>query len=212
MRPTISLWLLGMLLLIGCQPERTYTLEELRTNHYNQLNIPVKSALEVEGFDAIFKTYQDLDPSALEEQLTTTSLELHETSFGLYYLANAHAKENDLRQAVDYHLAAANHYLNPLSFLKLAEREFFAQKDYTKAYFYLHHALEILVEITGNNRSHPLSRNTKDKAQYLLQELERMGDQGIFDKATTRKQLKVVLPAITQQYRQLYGLDEVPSS
>lgn len=201
-----------MLLLIGCQPERTYTLEELLTNHYNQLNLPVTSALEVEGFEAIFETYQDLNQTALKEQLTTTSLELHETSFGLYYLANAHARENDLRQAVDYHLAAANHYLNPLSFLKLAERAFFAEKDYTQAYFYLHHALEILVEITGNNRSHPLSRNTKDKAQFMLQELERMGDQGLFDKATTREQLKAVLPDITQQYRRLYGLDETPSS
>lgn len=203
---------MGMLLLIGCQPERTYTLEELLTNHYNQLNLPVTSALEVEGFEAIFETYQDLNQTALKEQLTTTSLELHETSFGLYYLANAHARENDLRQAVDYHLAAANHYLNPLSFLKLAERAFFAEKDYTQAYFYLHHALEILVEITGNNRSHPLSRNTKDKAQFMLQELERMGDQGLFDKATTREQLKAVLPDITQQYRRLYGLDETPSS
>lgn len=201
-----------MLLLIGCQPERTYTLEELLTNHYNQLNLPVTSALEVEGFEAIFETYQDLNQTALKEQLTTTSLELHETSFGLYYLANAHARENDLRQAVDYHLAAANRYLNPLSFLKLAERAFFAEKDYTQAYFYLHHALEILVEITGNNRSHPLSRNTKDKAQFMLQELERMGDQGLFDKATTREQLKAVLPDITQQYRRLYGLDETPSS
>lgn len=200
-----------MLLIIGCQPARTYTLEELLTNHYNQLEIPVTPALEAEDFEALFEIYRALDQTTLEEQLTTTSLELHKASFGLYYLANANAKENNLDLALDYHLAAANHYLNPLSFLKLAERSFFVEKDYGQAYFYLHHGLEILVEITNNNRSHPLSRNTKDKAQFLLQELERLGDQGAFDKAATREQLKTVLPEITQQYRTLYGLDEVSS-
>ena len=130
----------------------------------------------------------------------------------MYYLANAHAKEDALAPALNYHLAAANHYLNPLSFLKLAERAFFAEKDYGQAYFYLRHALEILVEITDNNRSHPLSRSTKEKAQFLLGELERMGDEGLFDKTTTIEQLRAILPNLTQQYRTLYGLDEAAAS
>ena len=204
---------LGLLLVLySCDEPSAHTLEELRSNHYNALQLPVKPALEAEGFEAIFEQYQALDQTALEEYLSSTPLELHEASFGLYYLANAQAANRDMEGALQHHLAAATHYLNPLSYLKLAEREFFATQAYDQAYFYLHHALEILVEITDNNRSHPLSRGTREKAQYLLEELDNRGDQGVFDKAAIRAKLKATLPDVVQQYRTLYQLDsEAPS-
>lgn len=210
MRFALCSWLCLLLGLSSCVSEQTYSLDELLNNHYNELGIPVTPALEAEGFDAIFEQYQPMEQGILEDYLMSTPLELHEASYGLYYLANAYAKSGALDGALKYHLAAAEHYLNPLSYLKLAERSFFQLQEYREAYIYLHHALELITEITGNNRSHPLARNTKEKAQFMLQELERLGDQGAFDKKATREELKQVLPPLMEQYRKLYQLD-VPS-
>jgi len=153
-----------------------------------------------------------LDKTQILEHLNAKDLELHDVSFGLYYLANAYAIEKDMENAVKYHRIAAEHYLNPQSLLKLAELNFYVNKDYARAYEYLHQSLEITIEITGNNRSHPLAKNGKDKAQYLLQELELMGEKKVFDKAAVRTKLKKELTPLMIQYRELYGLGVRESS
>jgi hypothetical protein len=93
------------------------------------LGLTVAQELARQNYLQIFEQFQPLSIEALKQQLTQHPLELHEASFGLYYLANAYAKEEQLDQALLYHQAAANNYLNPQSYLKLAEREFFVTQD-----------------------------------------------------------------------------------
>jgi tetratricopeptide (TPR) repeat protein len=197
---------LFFLCLFSCDNPKNYTLEELEKNHYNKLNLRVEAALDAEGYQKLFEEFQDLHKEEILNRLSTKKLELHKASFGLYYLANAYAVEGDMENALKYHTIAAEDYLNPQSLLKLAELNFHVNKDYPKAYEYLHQSLEITIEITENNRSHPVAKNGKDKAQFLLQELEIMGEKGVFDKAAIRAQLKETLPPLMDKYRELYGL------
>jgi hypothetical protein len=197
---------LFILCLFSCKNPRSYTLEELENNHYNSLELPVDAALDAKGYKKIFDEFQNLDKEQILNRLNDTGLELHHASFALYYLATSYAIERDMENALKYHKIAAVDYLNPQSLLKLAEFNFHVRKDYTKAYEYLHQSLEITIEITENNRSHPVAKNGKDKAQFLLQELERMGERKVFDKAATRAQLKETLSPLMDKYRELYGL------
>jgi tetratricopeptide (TPR) repeat protein len=200
------------LCLFSCDNPKNYTLEELEKNHYNALEVRVDPALDAEGYKRIFEDFQALNKEDILKRLSSKGLELHRASFGLYYLANAYAAEKDMDNAVKYHKIAAEHYLNPQSLLKLAELNFHVRKDYPKAYKYLHQSLEITVEITANNRSHPVAKNGKDKAQFLLQEMDRMGERGAFDKTAVREQLKIELTPLMDKYREIYGLGPRESS
>jgi len=195
-----------ILCLFSCDNSKNYTLEELEKNHYNNLSLRVDPALDAEGYKKLFERFQDLKKDQILTRLKAKDLELHHASFGLYYLATAYAVNGDMKNALKYHEVAAEHYLNPQSLLKLAELNFHVRKDYVKAYEYLHQSLEITIEITENNRSHPVAKNGKDKAQFLLQELERMGERKVFDKAATRAHLKVELTPMVNRYREIYGL------
>lgn len=203
---------LFILCLFSCDNPKHYTLEELEKNHYNELALPVKAALDAEGYKKLFEEFQGLNKDQILDRLNSEGLELHEASFGFYYLATAYAVDGDMKNAIKYHEIAAEEYLNPQSLLKLAELNFHVRKDYAKAYVYLHQSLEITIEITENNRSHPVAKNGKDKAQFLLQELERMGDRNAFDKAAIRAQLKIELTPIVDKYREIYGLGPRESS
>jgi len=200
------------LCLFSCDNPRNYTLEELEKNHYNNLGLRVEAALDAEGYKKTFEEFQNLKKEEILSRLSAKDLELHYASFGLYYLATAYAIKNDIENALKYHKIAAEYYLNPQSLLKLAELNFHIHKDYPKAYEYLHQSLEITVEITENNRSHPLSKNGKNKAQYLLQELERMGERNIFDRTAIRTKLKKELTPLMEKYRKMYGLGPRKSS
>jgi len=90
--------------------------------------------------------------------------------------------------------------------MKLAELNFFKEKNYAKAYEYLHQSLEVTVEITDNNRSHPLAQNGKNRAQNMLIELDQLSTDNQFDKETTREKLKTELPILLNKYREIYGL------
>lgn len=200
------------LCLFSCDNPKSYTLEELEKNHYNDLGLRVEAGLDAEGYKKIFEAFQSFNKEEILARLSVKDLELHDASFAFYYLANTYAAEKNMDNALKYHEIAAKHYLNPQSLLKLAEFNFHVNKDYTKAYEYLHQSLEITIEITANNRSHPVAKNGKDKAQYLLQELERMGERGLFDKAAIRTQLKETLPPLMEQYRAIYQLGPRESS
>ena len=143
---------LFILCLFSCDNSRNYTLEELEKNHYNSLELRVDAALDAEGYKKIFEEFQDLNKDQILDRLSAKGLELHQASFGLYYLATAYAVDGDMQNALKYHEVAAEHYLNPQSLLKLAELNFHVRKDYIKAYEYLHQSLEITIEITENNR------------------------------------------------------------
>lgn len=191
--------------LFSCDKSRNYTLEELEKNSMNNLGLRV-TVMDAEAYQELFGKFQALNKDQILEELKVKDLELNHASFGFYYLANTCAANQEMDNAVKYHTIAAEHYLNPQSLLKLAELNFHVHKDYTQAYKYLHRSLEITVEITENNRSHPVAKNGKDKAQYLLQELERMGERGAFDKAVVRADLKEELPPLMDKYRAIYGL------
>ena len=197
---------LFILCLFSCDNTKNYTLEELEKNHYNSLGLRVDPALDAEGYKKIFDEFQNLGKDQILNRLSVKDLELHHASFGLYYLATAYAVDGDMENALKYHEIAAEHYLNPQSLLKLAELNFHVRKDFVKAYEYLHQSLEITIEITENNRSHPVAKNGKDKAQFLLQELEQMGERKVFDKAATRAHLKETLSPLMDKYREMYGL------
>jgi len=200
------------LCLFSCDNPKNYTLEELEKNHYNELALPVKAALDAEGYKKIFEEFQDLNKDQILNRLNSNGLELHEASFCFYYLANAYAAEKDIKKVLKYHKIAAEHYLNPQSLLKLAEIHFHVNKDYAKAYKYLYTSLEVGIEIHSHNNSHPLAKNGKEKMEYLRQELERMGDKGMFDKDAAFKQLKAETTPIVDKYREIYGLGPRESS
>lgn len=199
------IFLLFTLSLFSCDNSKSYTLEELENNSMNNLGLRVES-MDAEAYRALFGTFQSLNKEQVLKQLNVKDLELNHASFGFYYLANTCAAKKEMENTIKYHTVAADQYLNPQSCLKLAEFYFHVQKDYTKAYKYLHRSLEITIEITENNRSHPIASNGKDKAQYLLQELERMGERGVFDKVVVRTELKQELPPLMDKYREIYGL------
>ena len=198
--------LLFALLIAACESPRIYTLEELERNNYNDLQLRVSPAIGAEDFEQIFKELGELNSEQILTKLSTENLELNEVSFCFYYLANSYAAAGDIEQAIKYHRIAAHQYINPQSLLKLAELNFFRDKNYARAYEYLHQSLEVKVEITENNRSHPLAKNGKIKAQHLLEELEKLGKDKVFDKEAVREKLKAELPVLLDNYRAIYGL------
>lgn len=190
--------------IFSCDNPRSFTLQELENNHYNQLQLRVNYALDSDGFRQIFKEFNSLSQQQILDKLTVKGLELHLASFGFYYLANSYAAAGDFDKALKYHQLAAEDYINPQSLLKLAEYYFFEKKDYIKSYEYLHQSLEVIVEITANDYLHILSENSKDKSQFLLAELEAMGMKGLFDRTAIREKLKKDLPALLEQYQKMY--------
>ncbi|MGH1335481.1 MAG: hypothetical protein ACRBFS_05080 [Aureispira sp.] len=196
--------------LAACQEEQKYSLEELSKNTFNQLELPVAEKMEREDYLKLFETFQEFSVEAIKTHLTNQPINLQEASFGFYYLANAYAKENQLEQALLYHEIAAKQYFNPQSYLKLAEREYFVTKDFKQAFHYLHHALEISLEITDNNRSHPIAQNIRNKSQFLLQELEQLATKGAFDRTATWNALKEVMTEKIERFRKMYHLKGTP--
>ncbi len=213
MRVSFSSLACLLFLLTACQSEKIYSLDELRSNPYNQLGLSVTPNLDRQDYLQLFERFQALSVEELQNQLSSQPQALHEASFGLYYLANAYANERQMEQALLYHEAAAFNYLNPQSYLKLAEREFFVTNDYDKAFRYLHYALELTRDITDNNRSHPIAENIKYKSQFLLEELEKRAAQGAFDRSTTWEELKTVMTDVINRHRKMYELPalETPS-
>lgn len=206
LRPFYLLLFFFLLTFSACDNPRNYSLQELENNHYNQLQLRVQAALSSEEFEAIFKEFSALTIDQILARLSAKDLELHVASYGFYYLANSYAAAGDLDNALKYHQIAAKDYINPQSLLKLAEFNFFKEKNYPKAYEYLHQSLEVTVEITNNDYLHILSKNGKDKLQYMLDELERSGTKGEFDRDSLREKLKIELPPLLEQYRTMYGL------
>ncbi|WMX15451.1 MULTISPECIES: hypothetical protein [unclassified Aureispira] len=199
------IFLLLSVYLFSCDTSRSYTLEELESNTLNTLDLRIDS-LDANDYQDLFDEFQNLDKEQILEQLNAKGLELHRASYGFYYLANQYAIAGEMESAKKYHYIAAENYLNPQSLLKLAEFNFHITKDYKKAYEYLYQSLEITVEITENNRSHPVAKNGKERKEFLRQELKRMGEKNLFDEAATITQLKKELPPLMKQYRAMYDL------
>lgn len=190
---------------------KIYSLSEMELNPYNQLTMYSLPNISATDYEDIFKDYENKNSEEIIQIMERRS-ELNTVSYGFYYLANSYAAAGDNNNALKYHEIAALQYLNPQSLLKLAEWHFFQTKDFAQSYEYLHQSLEIKVEIMGNNITHPLAKNGKDKTQYLLAELEKMGDAGAFDKATVREKLKAELPNLLSAYREMYGLLAMPTT
>ncbi|MDC0230671.1 hypothetical protein OAK19_01775 [Aureispira] len=190
----------------SCENSRSFSLIELENNKFNALKLRVTPALNREGFEAILQELGGMDRQQILNRLNTKNLELNLASFGFYYLANSYAAAGDLDQAIKYHNIAAHKYINPQSLLKLAELNFFKEKNFVLAYEYLHKSLEVTVEITANNRSHPLSKNGKNKAQFLLDELGKLAQSNAFVIIGIRAKLKKELPALLDKYREIYVL------
>ncbi|MCH2021814.1 MAG: hypothetical protein MK207_04980 [Saprospiraceae bacterium] len=190
----------------SCDNSRSYSLIELENNKFNTLKLRVNPALKAEGFEDIFKELGVMSTQEILNRLKSKNIEINIVSFAFYYLANSYAASGDIDLAIKYHSIAAHNYINPQSLLKLAELNFFKEKDYAIAYEYLHQSLEVTVEITGNNRSHPLSKNAKNKAQYLLDELKKLAQVEAFDIKAVRSKLKKELPGLLDNYREMFEL------
>lgn len=197
---------LFIVLLSSCDDSRSYTLEELETNSYNDLQLRVEPALDADRFKELFKQFKAMDKEQVLDKLDERGLELHQASFALYYLANTYAANKEFDKAIKYHEIAANQYINPQSLLKLAEINFHVNKDYVTAYKYLYKSLEVGVEIHNHNNSHPLAKNGKDKMEYIRHELELMSKKGAFNEAAVREELRATLPTLLDKYREIYGL------
>ena len=206
MSPKTCLFLFVILLVTSCSSNVSYTLEQLENNHYNALKLPANGSITDNDFRDLFDKLSELNKDELTQILTGNNLELNEASFCFYYLANSYAREKNIEKAMYYHQLAAEQYINPQSLLKLAEWNFFKEKDFAKAYEYLHQSLEVKVEITGNNRSHPLAKNGKDKIEYMRQELEKAAQNGAFDRNSVRQKLKAELTPLVNKYREIYQL------
>ena len=191
----------------ACETAMQYDLAILSDNKYNRLNLKVQNFENIQDYEALFDQFDQKDTSDLIDMLKTSSKELHFVSFFFYYLANAYAKHSENSAALKYHLIAAQQYLNPQSYLKLAEYNFFVTKDLIESYKSLRTSLELKVEFTQNNRSHPLAVFGKDKAQYLLDQFNLLNEAGAVKLDSLNQQLKLDLPEIMEQCRKMYDLE-----
>lgn len=202
----IICFMLSFLMLISCNNFESYKLDHLLNSSANSLQLPVEKNYTAEKYAQLFEKLKDLSKNDLIQQLQQVRPELHEVSYGLYYLANAYAADNEIDSAILCHKAAANQYLNPQSFLKMAEWYFYREKKFGLAYECLHQSLELTVEITQNNPQHPLAKNSKNKLQFLLSSLESAAKEAVFDKEKVRIILKEQLPKLLKQQQILYQL------
>lgn len=206
----------GLVVFLASTPEasiqssRKFSFQELEQNHYNQFLVYSIPNFKEEEYQEIFTILQDKKADEII-QLMMEQQEMNFISFAFYYLANSYAAAGENEKALKYHEIAALHYLNPQSLLKLAEWHFFQTKSYALAYEYLHQSLEIKLEITMNNPMHPLAKG-KEKAQYLLTELDKLGESGAFDKNAVREKLKAELPDMLRYLRGIYGLPTEPTN
>ncbi len=203
-------------IVVSCEETKKYTLVDLENNTLNQLELRVEKELDSEKLEKILEKLSLRDTLKIIKILEAPNATLNDVSYGLYYLANSHAGQGQMNRAKYYHTIATEKYLNPLSMLKLAQLYFDGmehaslqvEQDYVKSYIYLHQAMEVLTEITGNNRSHILARNTKDYDMYLLEELGKKSKEGIFDEKVVRDQLRKDLPPMLEQLKKMYHLEE----
>ena len=191
----------------ACETAMQYDLAMLSDNEYNRLNLKVQNFEDIVEYEALFDQFDQKDTSDLFDLLDSSNKELHFVSFFFYYLANAHAKQSDNTAALKYHSIAAQQYLNPQSYLKLAEYHFYVTKDWIESYKSLRTSLELKVEFTQNNRSHPLAVFGKDKAQYLLDQFNLLNEAGAVKLDSLNQQLKLDLPEIMEQCRKMYDLE-----
>ena len=63
-----------------------------------------------------------------------------------------------------------------------------------------------MVEITQNNPLHPLSKNCKNKLQFLLTALQKVANSSRFEEGKVRKKLKEILPKLLRQQKKMYQL------
>lgn len=200
---------------IGCKQTTEYTLIELENNPLNILALRVEGNLDSDQLEKLLDKLAVRDTTKIIRILEAPNVTLHEASYGLYYLANTYAGEGELSRAKYYHEVAAEKYLNPLSMLKLAQLYYEGmnhptlqvEQDNIKAYIYLHQAMEVLTEITANNRSHILAKNTKDYDMYLLEELRKRAKEGAFDEKAIRAKLRKELPPMLEELKKMYHLE-----
>lgn len=203
--------------IMSCNQTVEYTILELEGNSLNVLALRVDENLDSDRLEKLLNKLAVRDTTKIIRILEAPNPTLHEASYGFYYLANTYAGEGKLNRAKYYHEVAAEKYLNPLSMLKLAQLYFEGmshptlqiEKDEVKAYIYLHQAMEVLTEITANNRSHILAKNTKDYDMYLLEELQRRAREGAFDEKAIRTKLRKELPPMLDNLRKMYRLEEL---
>ncbi len=193
--------------IISCDTAVNYSMEALEKNKYNNLKMQVEASMDKAGYESMFSQFASLNKEQILDRMASDNLELHVASYGFYYLANQYASEGKIDSALIYHQIAADQYINPQSLLKLSEF-YFRKKDYTKSYEYLHQSLEVTVEITDNNRIHPLTKNSKNKAQHMLEEMNSAGARKEFDIVAVRKKLKAELPVLLLKYREIYNLGQ----
>jgi hypothetical protein len=206
LQKTPLIFILYIFFIVSCDNAVSYSLEELENNKYNNLKMQVEAAMDKAGYESMFSQFVTMNKGQILNRMSADNLELHVASYGFYYLANQYASEGKNDSALIYHQIAADQYINPQSLLKLSEFYFFREKDYTKAYEYLHQSLEVTVEITDNNRIHPLTKNIKNKAQHMLEEMNSAGARNVFDIVAVRKKLKAELPELLKKYREIYCL------
>ncbi len=216
MKASLTGILLGLsLFFFACDSTRSYSLQELENNRYNDLNLRLEPNIETYGLEKILEEFALLDTTQLLRQLAANDLELNRASYGLFYLANNYAKVGDMQRFLKYHKIAAEQYLNPLSMLKMAQ---IYQKglpqispsiptDWERSYTYMLQAMECLSVITLNNRSHILARNTKGFDMFMLEQLDKAAAEGKFDKEKVRAKLKKELPDLLSKLNEMYQLE-----
>ena len=199
-------FILTFLILIACNNFKSYSLEDLQKNSDNKLQLSVEKNFTAEKYTQLFENLKNLSKNELLQQLQSIQPELHQVSYSFYYLANSYAAEQQLDSAIICHEVAAYQYYNPQSYLKMAEWYFYREKQLELAYECLHKALELMVEITQNNPLHPLSKNCKNKLQFLLTALQKVANSSRFEEGKVRKKLKEILPKLLRQQKKMYQL------
>lgn len=207
--PELSFFL-GLLFFItcfqACERNKRYELDVLKKNYLNQKKLRVSDMSDFKAFDLLFEKLSELSNEELIKLIESDNPELYEVSYAFYYIGNNYARAQDNQKALDFHRINAANYLNPQSFLKLSEYYFYVDKDYEKSYINLATALELKIEFTSNNRSHPIAKNGREKSQYLLSELKKIAAEQKFNMVTINEKLKNKLPELMEQCRVMYKL------
>lgn len=217
MKKSIIIFLVATIVFLSsCDNTRKYSVEELENNQFNSLNLPVKEDINSKELSKVVDELAELDTKQLLEQLEVKGLELNKASYAFYYLGNNAVKENDFEKFYSYHKIAAEQYLNPLSMIKLAQMyqrglpqlKNPIRPDLARSYEYLHQAMECITEITRNNRTHVLVKNTKDIDMKMLEDLDKAAKAGAFKKREIREKLKSELPELLGHLKDMYKIKE----
>ena len=218
-----NLFLLFSLTLLICSNNyqtyaQSYTLEEIRKNSGNSLNLAIDLNMD---FELVWQSFKGMTQQEIESKLTGEKLNWHEASFGVYYLGSSYLMNEDFKNALECYIDAAENYINPMALVKIA-RINFIPKDELPSYISKLKSFEPDIEIAYlsinkamESANFIIKKQKDDTAQYII-ELVVANGLGLLDTFNTPsvkeqfnikkadKKLKNAIKQMEEKYQIIY--------